>query len=124
MTADAAEDLVCEVLNRAPRYPGVAEIEPVLMSLLDELSRPDADRQRATLVLQRLIEEWPPGALEIIEFTMHRLRWPEVKVALERQAADLAVDFRLRDQARHALRAFEDEWPDGEVYTTYAGRLD
>jgi hypothetical protein len=72
----------------------------------------------AATILSGLGQVWPWGALEILEFTMHTLRWDEVRATLQHHA-ESGSDFRTRDMARSALQAFEDEWPGGEIYRRY-----
>jgi hypothetical protein len=113
------------LLTTAEAESGVQPLEPDLAALTD-LMRSSAD-VRPSLVqeLLRLIDPrdatdlplYTPGVVEIFEFSMHDLRWPEVGAALE----ELKVhpDPRVQRQAERVLRAFDDDWPTGEIYGAY-----
>lgn len=116
-TAELAR-LLAAITAAAERYPGVNSYEHLLVDLLDLLLSGRLAKTEAVSALDRLVSEWPPGAPEVLEFTMHRLRWPEVRDALEDHRAH-ASDFRTRDLAVQVLQAFEDDWPEGDIYETY-----
>ena len=110
--------LISSIEAAAETYVGVNSFEHLLVDLLDLLKSDRVDRVDAVSGLERLTTEWPPGAVEILEFTMHELRWPEIREALEDHRVR-GADFRTRDQAARALQAFEDDWPEGDIYRTY-----
>jgi hypothetical protein len=56
--------------------------------------------------------------LEVLEYCMHELRWPEVRAQLEAAARD-ADDFRLRDIFTNALSAFSDRWSGRGFYERF-----
>jgi hypothetical protein len=111
-------DRLDAISDAAERSPDIADLEPLLLDLLDYLSSVGASQQEAEATLIELLDTWPWGALEALEFTMRTLQWDAVRQALENQLNSDA-DFRLKDQARHVLEVFEREWPGGEVYATY-----
>lgn len=96
----------------------VGDLEPALRDLLAYLQSAETDRVAAERELIGLIDDWPPGAIETLEFTMRELRWEAVRAALEAQLQSEA-DFRFKDQARQVLQVFEADWPGGEIYATY-----
>ncbi|MUN05705.1 hypothetical protein [Agromyces luteolus] len=102
----------------ADRFVGVNSYEHLLVHLLDLLESGRVDRESALAEFDRLASDWPPGAAEALEFTMHRLRWPEVRRTLEDHRQH-GTDFRTRDLAAQVLEAFDDEWPAGDIYRTY-----
>lgn len=102
----------------ADRLVGVNSYEHLLRELLEFLVSDRVDRPTAVAMLSRLAEEWPSGSPEVLEFTMHELRWPEVRSALENHR-EQGGDFRTRDLAAQVLEAFEDDWPAGEIYERY-----
>ena len=67
----------------AERTDDVAEMEPLLRALLVFLRRSSSHRQALEDVLIRLSEDWPPGSVEAVEFTMRELKWLPLKRALE-----------------------------------------
>lgn len=110
--------MLSAVSEAADRYVGVDSYEDLLVETLELLESGRVDRAVAVAELSRLATEWPPGAPEALEFTMHRLRWPEVRAALE-DHRDHGADFRTRNLAAQVLEAFETEWPAGEIYRSY-----
>lgn len=122
MTADASLSDLVELLAAigvaADRHVGVNSFENLLVDLRDLLRSGRVDRTDAASELRRLAAEWPPGAVEVLEFTMHEFRWPEIRNALEDHRVS-GVDFRTRDLAAQVLQAFDDEWPEGDIYRTY-----
>ncbi len=101
-------------------YQGVREAEHLLIELLSFLETERVSRDEAERALLALIASTPPraGAIEALEFTMRTLRWESVRAGLERIESS-AENFRTRDAARHALRAYDEEWPEGRAYRTY-----
>jgi hypothetical protein len=60
--------------------------------------------------------------LELFEYCMHELRWPEVKALLD-EAVSSAVDrkdIRARDYLAGVKAAFTDEWSGREFYRRYS----
>lgn len=110
--------LLAEIEQSARESVGVDDYESTLFQLLVLLQSDDLARGVAVQQLARLTEEWPWGAVEALEFTMHRLRWPEIREALLKHR-QYGTDFRTRDLAAQVLEAFEDDWPGGEIYRTY-----
>lgn len=106
------------ISRAAEQFVGVNSYEHLLGELLRFLMSDQVDRSAAVTALSRLAEEWPPGSAEALEFTMHELRWPEVRAALEDHRSH-GSDFRTRDLASQVLEAFEDDWPAGEIYERY-----
>lgn len=56
--------------------------------------------------------------LELVEFLMHSLRWPEVKQAVETRL-DNATDWRIKSGMSGILDSFEDDWSDAVMYQRY-----
>lgn len=59
---------------------------------------------------------------EFVEVCMHALRWPNVKLALEKRYRELVAqnDWRREPYYRHCLDAFEDGWDDAnDFYASY-----
>lgn len=102
----------------AEHFVGVDSYEHLLLDLLRLLRSDRVPRITGTdFMLQRIVQ-WEPGSVEILEFSMRSLQWPEVRDALAEHARD-GADFRTRDLARQALEVYEPQWPNGEIYRTY-----
>lgn len=99
----------------------VADLEPTLVRLREYL-RAIGPKSEAETFLVSVVNEWSVesggGVVEALEFTMRELRWEGARLALLR-LSELGADFRVRDLARHALEVYEDDWPGGEIYSTY-----
>lgn len=106
------------ITSAAEKFVGVNSYEHLLAALLELLESGRVDRSHAVAELNRLATQWPPGAPEALEFTMHKLQWPEVRTTLEDHRVH-GADFRTRDLATQVLRAFERDWPEGDIYRTY-----
>lgn len=68
--------------------------------------------------VQKFVEMIRTHDLELLEYCMHELRWPEVKAQLE-VAAREADDFRARDCFTSALTAFTDRWSGRGFYERF-----
>ncbi|MCD1573373.1 hypothetical protein [Agromyces mediolanus] len=110
---------ISSVLWAAERYPGVNSYEHRLLDLLDILRSGRVERAAAVDSLIGLTVGWPVGSLEILEYTMRELQWPEVRDALFKHLEE-APDFRTRKQAERALLVYEDRWEDGDIYVRYS----
>lgn len=111
-------ELLAAISATPQQSVGVDSFEHLLTRLRDLLKSGRVDRADAVAELVRLSVEWPPGAVEALEFTTHDFRWPEVREALENYLTS-GADFRSRNLATHVLQAFDDDWPEGEIYRTY-----
>lgn len=102
----------------ADHFVGVDEIEHLLVGVRDLFRSERLTRDEAVAAMKGLMTSWPPGAVELLEFTMRDLRWPEVQELLVETERE-HPDHRARNQARQVLQVYEPEWPDGEIYWTY-----
>ena len=56
--------------------------------------------------------------LELVEFCMRELQWPEIKtLALEQLKKS---DPRIRSSMEHVLEVYEPEWSDSDLYQYYS----
>ncbi|MGH9117857.1 MAG: hypothetical protein ACRD0A_08255 [Acidimicrobiales bacterium] len=62
-----------------------------------------------------MIDAWPPGSVEALEFTMRMLRRDSIRTALEAHLTS-DVDYRLKNPTRQVLEVYEPEWPGGVIY--------
>ncbi|GAA1479213.1 hypothetical protein GCM10009623_36590 [Nocardioides aestuarii] len=117
-----AEDELAERLQvirlAAKHLVGVNVYEHALVDLLQLLQSDRLPHSTAVDALLKLVRDWDWGAVELLEFSMRSLQWPEVREALAAHAAH-GDDPRTRDLAQQVLQVFEPEWPDGEIYRTY-----
>lgn len=100
---------------------GINEYEGLLEDLLDYLESGAVDRRTAADALVELTapgQLFPWGAIETLEFTMHKLRWPEVREALL-SVKRIDPDLHRRHLAGNILQAFDDDWPAAEIYRAY-----
>lgn len=110
--------LLDAIAQVAKRSVGVNTYEYLLADLLALLESDRVARPVAIHAMTRLATDWPWGSVEALEFTMRRLRWPEVRKALEDHRAH-GADFRTRDLAAQVLEVYQDDWPAGEIYEAY-----
>ena len=113
------------ILRVAEKSYDVRAIEPRLKDLVSLLGISPGRHEEFLSVLLSLLDPAPkelqlgqPGIVEILEYSMHRLRWPEVREAIQ-GIASTSVDWRVRRAAERVLEAYEDEWPGGEIYEAY-----
>jgi len=102
--------------------PDARDLVPTLNDIVSLVQANPEHAEPAVSVFLDLLEEHPgelvlgvPGTIEILEFSMHHLRWPAVRMALS-QLVQSASDLRVRRAAERVLEAFESDWPGGEIY--------
>lgn len=114
--------LVHDGLTIAAASPDARELAPTLNDIVALVQANPDHAEPAASVFLGLLEEQPgelilgvPGAIEILEFSMQRLRWTGVQSALS-QLAQSARDARVSRAAERVLEAFDDDWSGGEIY--------
>ncbi|GAA3589326.1 hypothetical protein GCM10022198_11480 [Klugiella xanthotipulae] len=112
------ESLVSDIERVARIAAGASEFEYMLVKLLQLLESNTVDREVVISTFKRLASEWPHGAIEMLEFTMRKLQWPEVQAALEIYQ-EFGADFRYRSLAKKALLVYEEVWEYSDMYVTY-----
>lgn len=115
---DELTELLSSIAYAAEQSVGVDTYEYLLADLLALLESDRVARTVAVAELRRLATDWPWGSVEALEFTMRRLRWPEVREALESHRAQ-GADFRTCNLATQVLEVYQDDWPAGEIYEAY-----
>ncbi|GAA1475660.1 hypothetical protein GCM10009623_01060 [Nocardioides aestuarii] len=117
-----AEDELAERLQvirvAAQHLVGVNLYEHALVDLLQLLQSDRLPYSTAVDALLQQARSWDWGAVEVLEFSMRSLQWPEVREALVAHVAH-GDDFRTRDLAQQVLHVYEPAWPGGEIYRTY-----
>lgn len=95
--------------------------EPVFDAALKlVLANPDMRQEFAGRFVLMLKNDY----LELFEYCMHELRWPEVKSQLQaavREAATPPRDLRFESFLEGVLRAFGDDWSGRRFYKRYGG---
>lgn len=116
--------LFAEVERAAEASFDSREIEPALKRVvLFAHSHPDSRPELVAAFLSQLEAKGEflplarPGAVDVLEFCMHDLRWPEVRGRVS--ALLQAKDLRVSRAAERVLEAFDDDWPTGDIYATY-----
>jgi hypothetical protein len=124
-TADDFNGQVSSLLTTARDTWGSAAIEPQLVKLLAFMETHHDLRDFVVAKLVGLTERDDaylrlarPGVVELLEFTMHRLRWQEIQDAL-RAIDQPGADLRERQSASRVLDAYSDEWSNADIYDTY-----
>ncbi len=95
------------------------ELEPSLLDVLNFTKQHPHSRQVLEQCFIKLIQTPKGGALEVLEFCMHELRWPMVKQVLEEIVAT-TKDIRQRDALWRVPEAYSDAWDGTEYYKYYA----
>jgi hypothetical protein len=128
---DAAAEmtrLIMRVQAIATDEPGTAAIEPTLIELVDLLQ---GEREHRDILVNKMLgfvqrgksNEYRvlfgPGQREVVEYTMHLLRWPEVARCLETMR-DSHPDVSTRRMASACLLAYEDNWDGRDLYASLA----
>ncbi|MGQ0632686.1 MAG: hypothetical protein ACT4P1_16845 [Sporichthyaceae bacterium] len=116
--ADELRDRIAVLEAVSPQFVGVEVVEHLLVDLLAHIESGRVERSVVENEFSRLAHEWPPGAVEVLEFCLRRVRSEELRRALT-ETAGSAADFRHRDLARQVLEVYESDWPGGEIYRTY-----
>lgn len=119
------EEAIAAVLDGAEASFDARAVEPPLLklrSLLKSSSKPRRESVDAVLALTTpRTGELPlrrPGVVEILEFCMRELRWPEIREAMLAMDSP-SRDWRVRRAAQRVLEVYDDEWPGGDIYDTY-----
>lgn len=123
--SDHVKEAIAEVLDGAGASFDARAVELPLLRLRGLLeSSSEAHRESLDTVLALTTPgpgELPlarRGVVEILEFCMRELRWPEVREAMMAMDSS-ALDWRVRRAAQRVLEVYDEEWPGGEIYDTY-----
>ena len=96
------------------------EIEPSFLNVLNFVNQNLSSRDTLVQCFISLLHnpEWN-GPVELIEFCMFELRWPEVKQAAE-EIVKHTQDIRERDFLRTISYAYSDDWDGIDFYLYYS----
>ncbi|MCC2317036.1 hypothetical protein [Cellulomonas chengniuliangii] len=122
----SVDGLISLIISTEESIPGTASIEPLLVEVLEQIESHADDRECYVRRLLALILEpaqgelilGEPGIVELLEFCMHELRWPEIRSALASLDVD-GTDWRVRRSAQRVLDAHNDAWENAEIYAKY-----
>lgn len=104
--------------NRVATEQLETDVEPWLEAVLSHVTAHPETRPQFADAFLRIVHE-NKGPLELVEYCMHALRWPEVKAALvtwlERENSE-----RIRHALRGLIRSFDDDWHVANSYSRFA----
>ncbi len=106
-------------LDETSNFPDVI---PFGESLLKLVSENESLRGKFSDEFVRCIERSSISHDPLIEFCMHKLKWPETKLALEALSRDAVDknDWNAITRIHGALDAFDSYWPDAsDLYSEY-----
>ena len=116
------EEIIGDILRVAEESFDARSVTPKLEQLLALFESSPERHEEFSNKLLALLDPAPnelqlgqPGIVDVLEYCMHGLRWPEIREALQR-IASTAADWRVSRAAKRVLEAYEDEWPAGEIY--------
>ncbi|WP_163505154.1 hypothetical protein [Fodinicola acaciae] len=112
-------DKIDFILRVAPIADGVDEIEPLLSDLLDHLIASPFCRPQLAVKFEKILDDLPVGAVEILTYCLHTLRWAEI-LAYTEMVLDAEVDMTRRQLYKGILDAFNDAWLDKRLYIRYS----
>jgi len=101
------------------RDPEPDVLEPRLLRIVDFLQGHPASRVELVEVLKALALVWPPASIELLEFAMASLRWPEIEEALQ-EYLHVTTQLERRRPAERVLLAYEDHWANAHLYPSFA----
>ncbi|WP_215448277.1 hypothetical protein [Streptomyces sp. ATCC 21386] len=108
-----------DIRNAAEESCGVESVEPDLERALEVLKSNPGSREAFEEVLVSVIDSLGEGAVELISFSMHELRWQAVQEAITARISDPrrnVSDLRLYEAM---LDAFSDSWRDRDLYARF-----
>lgn len=120
------DELTFEIIRTAASSPGSGPIESAMQELLNLMAdRAESREYYATRLLDLIHDPAPgelilgqPGIVEMLEYTMHVLRWPEIQQSLLLLDSD-GTDLRVRRSAQRVLDSYRDDWPNADIYAKY-----
>ncbi|GHE54163.1 hypothetical protein [Streptomyces capitiformicae] len=121
-TADPVSEfrgIVQDIRDAVEESCGVESVERDLERALDVLKSNPGSREAFEEVLVSVIESLGEGAVELISFTMHELRWQAVEEAVTARVSAPGrnvSDLRLYEAM---LDAFSDSWRDRDLYARF-----
>ncbi|GAB4393535.1 MAG: hypothetical protein Tsb005_12250 [Gammaproteobacteria bacterium] len=122
-------EVLCAQINlRAKETYGYNQIEDLLLKMLNFIKAHDDYRDSFVVYFSEKISGEGENDLvygnynhliQIIQFCMREMQWPEIKeAAIRRKSA--SSDWRVIGTMDQILEVYETEWPDDELYEYYS----
>lgn len=108
-----------QLLTERPHFP---RAEPIYEQILRLVEEEPQHRGALCEVLNDLLAR-SAGPIELVEYVAHALRWPELKLAIQRLLAE-TQDQRQREALDRLLTAFNDDWDQRDIYRRWTGSKD
>jgi len=112
---------VLGVLATAEETCGVEELEPGLEHALAILQRNPEARGKFESQMLELVDSPKDGAVEMISFLMHELRWEAVRDAVRERIDHPRGNVSNIRLYEAMLDAFSDSWRDRDLYARFSG---
>ncbi|MEV6437500.1 hypothetical protein [Streptomyces anulatus] len=109
------------ILDIAEETCGAEELEPGLERALAILQGNPESKENFEACVIDLVNSPREGAVEIVSFLMHALRWEAVREAVEeriRHPRGNISNLRLHEAM---LDSFSDSWRDRDLFTRFSG---
>lgn len=126
------EKLCAQIKIREEKTFGYNEIEDLLLEALNFIKKhKDEKRQFAHFFIDSILGSKTNNLvyggshylIQVIQFCMRELQWPEVKeAAIKEQSA--STDWRVIGTMGSILEVYEKEWPDDELYEYYSKEIE
>src|SRR5437879_3801660 len=116
----AVLDRIDFLLRVEPLSEGVDQIEPLLEDLLQSIARHGECRAALEVRFEELLNDLPGGAVEILQYCMHELRWRGVEEYAKSRLDGETRVVRRRSLER-ILEAFDDNWSERDLYARFEG---
>ncbi len=98
---------------------GLDQLEPDLLNILNFTKLHADKREELAECFFGLVHDRTKGPFEILIFCMRELRWPEVRVEVEKRL-EKSEDPRVHSVLNEILDVYEDEWDDADMYSYYS----
>lgn len=94
--------------------PSTSDFEAEVAAVVDYIQANPECREAASRLFIEQVQR-SAGCIEVLEYCMHELRWPEVEEAVRDHLA-ASEDWRVKTALAGVLAAFADDWPDADMY--------
>ena len=121
--------LLAYIQEREKQVNGPANLEPEFSKMLQFLMRYPNLRPRAVDAFTRALQDKTYGRYMVIQYCMHKLRWPEMLTAAKAaytEAQNALIKQQLHGSAsqhlafvEEVISSFEDTWASRGLFTAY-----
>lgn len=98
------------------------DFEPAFTAVLDFIHQNPSCRAEAVSIMSDTIHGRNGLPWELLAFLMRELRWPEVQDAAM-SVITRSTDWRTKTPLSHVLAAFEQDWPDEDMYERWRNTM-